>query len=189
MPDLYKNTAELENYIKAHKSCIIAIDGKCGSGKSTIGNYLAARYNTALIHMDDFYLPLKLRTKTRLTVPGGNVHYERFFDEVISKLQSKEPFSYKYFDCRTMSYGESIRIRPKDITIIEGSYSHHPYFGEYADLKVFMTVPEDIQKKRILTRHDADKLKEFEKRWIPLENRYFEFYNIEENADMVINNI
>ena len=32
--------------------------------------------------MDDFFLPMELRTAERLEEPGGNVHYERFSAEV-----------------------------------------------------------------------------------------------------------
>lgn len=34
----------------------IAIDGRCGSGKTTLGEALAKRLHASLIHMDDFYL-------------------------------------------------------------------------------------------------------------------------------------
>ena len=49
--------------------------------------------------MDDFFLPFELRTAERLKEPGGNVHYERFIDEVVSKLSAGEPFEYGVFRC------------------------------------------------------------------------------------------
>ena len=61
---------------------IIAIDGRAASGKSTLAQQLGELLDADVIHMDDFFLPPSLRTKERLSEPGGNVHYERFAEEV-----------------------------------------------------------------------------------------------------------
>lgn len=50
----------------------IAIDGRCGSGKTTLGEALAKRLHASLIHMDDFYLRMEQRTEARFQEPGGN---------------------------------------------------------------------------------------------------------------------
>ena len=67
---------------------VVALDGMCGAGKTTLAALLGQRYATAPIHMDDFFLPPTLRTPQRLAAPGGNVHYERFLDEVLMALAS-----------------------------------------------------------------------------------------------------
>ena len=40
---------------------ILAIDGRCGSGKTTLASYLQKEFKANLFHMDDFYLVLYLR--------------------------------------------------------------------------------------------------------------------------------
>ena len=35
---------------------IVAIDGRCGSGKTTLGEYLEQVFNCNLFRMDDFFL-------------------------------------------------------------------------------------------------------------------------------------
>ena len=57
---------------------LIAIDGRCGSGKSTLGAYLQQKMHGNLLHMDDFYLRPEQRTPKRREEPGGNVDRERF---------------------------------------------------------------------------------------------------------------
>ena len=78
---------------------IIAIDGRCAAGKTTLAARLAKELGGDVIHMDDFFLPPALRTQERRSEPGGNVHYERFLTEVIPNLASGRPFSYRRFDC------------------------------------------------------------------------------------------
>ncbi len=154
-------------------TAIIAIDGKCTSGKTTLAARLAESFDCNVLHMDDFFLRPEQRTPERFREIGGNVDYERFKSEVLLPLQSGESFSYRPFLCSTQTLGEPISVTPKNLTIVEGTYSLHPHFEDPYDLKIILTVPEEIQRQRILNRpqflHDR-----FFKEWIPLENRYFE---------------
>lgn len=56
---------------------IIAIDGKCTAGKTTLAAQLAKEYDCNLFHMDEFFLRPEQRTTVRYTEVGGNVDYER----------------------------------------------------------------------------------------------------------------
>ena len=164
---------------------IVALDGFCTSGKTTLAAKLSESYDCCLIHVDDFFLRPEQRTPQRLAEPGGNVDYERFLQEVLIPLKSGSPFSYRPFDCSTQTLSEPVAPDRKKLTIIEGTYSHHPYFGNYADLKVFLTVSPENQHQRILQR-PAFLHQRFFEQWIPMELRYFQHFSIPEKADMVI---
>ncbi len=56
---------------KKPEAKVIVIDGMCGSGKSTLAAALGKQMVGEVIHMDDFFLPFDLRTKERLSAPGG----------------------------------------------------------------------------------------------------------------------
>lgn len=165
---------------------IISIDGKAASGKSTMANDLKLILNGSVIHMDDFFLPPELRTKERFTKPGGNIHYERFQSEIFPSLFQKKSFEYHAFDCHTMSMGSMRLIDDSLWRIVEGSYSHHPCFGSYADIKVFSDISVKKQMERILNRNGEKMVERFRKEWIPLEEKYYDFYKIKENADIII---
>lgn len=165
---------------------VVAIDGRCASGKSTMAQLLSEITEAGVIHMDDFFLPLKLRTEERLAQPGGNVHYERFQEEVLPFLHKKEAFGYRCFDCSQMELGESRRVCESSVRVVEGAYSMHPAFGEYADLKVFSDVEQREQLERIKVRDGEDMLNVFRERWIPLEEHYFAAYAIRDKAVMVV---
>ena len=57
---------------------IVAIDGKCTSGKTTLASKLEQIYDCNVFHMDDFFLRPEQRTRSRFAGVGGNVDYERF---------------------------------------------------------------------------------------------------------------
>ena len=50
---------------------VLAIDGRCGSGKSSLGGLLARLYPCTLVHMDDFYMPPEGRQENWMEIPAG----------------------------------------------------------------------------------------------------------------------
>ena len=81
-------TDKIEKLLSEKRNPVIAIDGPCSSGKTTLAVFLAEKYGFQVIHTDSFFLPSEMRSKERLSQPGGNVHYERFNDEVACGIKS-----------------------------------------------------------------------------------------------------
>ena len=172
--------------VEGDTAAVIAIDGRAASGKTTIADRLARIMSVDVIRADDFFLPPALRTAERLSEIGGNLHYERFFDEVLPNVAKPAPFSYGVFDCSIMDIGGERAIGESRWRIVEGSYSHHPKFGDYADLRVFCTVDPEEQMRRILARNGEIMAARFKNEWIPMEEKYFLGLGIREGADLVI---
>ena len=171
---------------KGTKLYIIAVDGRCGSGKSTLSSDISAVTGASVIHMDDFYVPIKLRTSERYSVPGRNVHLERIKQEVIPEMMKGDSFSYRLFDHSTMDIGDRTRSVPaNDLYVVEGAYSQNPELGMYYDLSVFYDIDPELQIERIAKRN-PDKVVDFKTRWIPLEEEYLKFYSIRDKADIIL---
>ena len=166
---------------------MIAIDGQAASGKTTLAKQLADILGAGVIHMDDFFLPPTLRSPERLAEAGGNVHYERFAAQVIPQLCNNGPFTYPVFDCSKMCLDGERTVIASPWRIVEGSYSHHPLFGSYMDLRVFCHVTPQEQARRILVRNGERMAKMFAERWIPMEELYFDTYAVREHAEILIN--
>ncbi len=177
---------EIKNLISQKSNPVIAIDGCCASGKTTLAQKIAEEIGAQVIHTDDFFLPFELRTAERYDLPGGNIHFERFVEEVINGIKRGKPFEYRIFNCKIGGYDGVKSIDPSKPIIIEGAYSLRPEFADAYDYKIFMTVDKEIQLDRILTRNGSEALEIFKLKWIPLENRYFEFFGIEKQCDIVI---
>ena len=163
---------------------IVAIDGRCGGGKSTLAAAIAAELDCNLIHMDDFFLRPEQRTPERLATAGENIDHERFLEEVLLPLQRGEPFAYRPFDCSRMALGAPVDVCPKALTVVEGSYSLHPKLFSYYDLRIFVDIDPEEQMKRIVKRNPLS-AEIFRTRWIPMEEAYFSAFAVKENSDIV----
>ncbi len=168
--------------VQGEEPRILAIDGRAASGKTTMAEQLAYILEAPVIHMDHFFLPPELRSAARLNAPGGNIHYERFKEEVIPYLDCATPFAYRRFDCSQMTYGESVTVPVSPWRIVEGSYSLHPEFGVYYDVSVFSSVTPEEQLKRIEARNGSEMLRVFREKWIPMEEQYFKTFNVAEGV-------
>ena len=162
----------------------VAIDGRCGCGKSTLASQLAEKFNGCVIHMDDFFLPFSMRVPERTSFPGWNVHIERFEREVVPYLKDNEEFEYGIFDCGSQEISGMKRVEGKFI-IVEGSYSMRPEWRGLYGLKIFVTSDADEQRRRILARSGQTVLERFESVWIPLEEEYFKAFGVEAESDVV----
>ncbi|MBR4941545.1 MAG: hypothetical protein IKZ19_06045 [Clostridia bacterium] len=164
---------------------VVAIDGSAASGKTNAARLLAGVFGASVIHADDFFLPFDMRTKERLSEPGGNFHRERFASEVLPNLRHGIEFTYGAFDCSTGNLNP-VTVQPKQLTVIEGAYCLHPALGKYADLTVFSPISGDKQELRILRRDGKELFEKFERIWIPMEKRYNKAFGISDSCDIVL---
>ncbi|MDR0952025.1 MAG: uridine kinase [Oscillospiraceae bacterium] len=171
----------LEELSSRGERVILAIDGRCGAGKTTLAGILKERYDCLVLPIDDFFLRPEQRTAARLAEPGGNIDYERFRSEVLEPLKTGEPFSYRPYDCHAQKLAEPVLVEPTLLTVVEGSYSLHPYFDGFYTLSVFLTLPVPAQLERLRARNPAN-LDRFVSEWIPMEERYFEGFKVSEKS-------
>lgn len=165
---------------------ILAVEGGSASGKTTLSKMLEDIYDCAVFHMDDFFLRPEQRTPERYKEVGGNIDRERFLAEVITPLIRKEAVAYRRFDCSDFTLSESVTVLPKKLTVIEGVYSMHPYFGKYYDVSAFLNVSPELQHNRIAVRNSPQLAQRFYNEWIPLEEKYFSEMNIKQRCDIKI---
>lgn len=176
--------SEVEKLLMEKEQVIIAIDGRCASGKTTFTKGLQQKLACDAVHMDDFFLRPEQRTLQRRQTPGENVDHERFLEEVLLPYKAGAAFSYRPFDCSTQQLQTPVDIVPGKILIVEGAYSCNKSLYEHYDLHIFMDVDQDVQMERILARNGAEQAKRFEEMWIPLEERYLEAFDVKARCEM-----
>ena len=165
----------LEEKKDSDEPLLAAIDGRCGSGKTTLGEYLKQVFDCNLFRMDDFFLRMEQRTPERLREVGGNVDYERFERTVLRPPLQKEMICYQPFSCQKWELLNAYSIPYKRLNIIEGSYSMHPYFKNPYHIRIFLNIsPEDqianIKNVMVLKKQNNFRICGFRKRKPILKN-------------------
>lgn len=151
----------LEKLARDGKERLIAVDGRCGSGKTGFAALTDVLARAAdVVHMDDFYLPPERRAENWMEVPAGNMDLERFREEVLDR-------------------------RADRLLIVEGTYSQHPSLARYYDYKIFLTCGREEQTRRLRAR-EGDYYPTFDRVWRTLEERYFAACGTEAAADLVM---
>jgi uridine kinase len=175
----------IEQLLMEKPRVIVAIEGECTAGKTTLANELAGDYDATVFHMDDFLLRPGQRTTERLREPGGNVDYERFYREVGLPLAQGKTVTFRPYDCRSQTLKEPVEVDPVGLAIVEGTYSMHLLLEKIYDLSIFLSVEPEVQKRRILRRDDWLHNRFFEE-WIPMEQKYFTETQAKQRCNVVI---
>ena len=176
-----KRIAELAG---SSEPVLIAIDGRCGSGKSTMGQWMQEHFDCNLFHMDDFYLPFAKRIPGWEKIASANMDLSRFLEQVIIPVKRGEQVAYKAYNAHKDLYVFSL-MELKQLNIVEGSYCHHPSLRREYDMTIFLTCEVAEQEARLRAR-EGDHFQSYQDRWIPLEESYFKRFAVEEKSDLVI---
>ena len=171
---------------KPTRPLVLALDGRCGSGKTTLANALAQQFPASVVlRTDDFYLPPAQRAHGWEQTPCANMDLARLRDEALRPAYAGQPVQYRAYSCREGAYQPAQELPAQPLVILEGSYSHHPLLTGYETLRVFVTCSKEEQTRRLQER-EGERYANFAARWIPLEEGYFAKYQIAENADFVV---
>lgn len=176
---------KIDDLLRAKQLVVVALDGPCASGKTTLATKLSQQYACTILRMDDFFLKPHQRTPERLAEPGGNIDYERFRAEVVEGILKHTQGTYKSYNCQTDETTTHHISELGNLCIVEGSYSHHPYFNNPYDLRIFIDIDSTTQLERLKVRNPK-MFDTFVNKWIPLEEAYFLTHDIRAHSDLVI---
>lgn len=165
----------------SERPVIAAIDGRCGSGKSTLGSLAAERLGCALVHTDDFYLPFARRPAGWERIPCANMDLARLREEVLEPFLTGERAVYRPYRCGEGRYCPETVLPAGGLLLVEGSYSLHPDLAALYELKIFLTCSRAVQERRLRAR-EGDHFPAFQDTWIPLEEAYIRRYAVDRGA-------
>ncbi len=182
--------SRIEAAQKNNRKLLLVIDGKCGSGKTTLSERLGECYGCNVFHIDDFYLPIIMQTPEIMKEPGGNINYDRFIAEIMEPLTEDRELVYRPFLCMEQEYAPGVSLKKTAVNVIEGTYSCHPRLRKiYASMMdwevitLFLDIDDKNQRDRVRGRVGEQRFKLFEDKWIPREREYFRAYSVGEYCD------
>lgn len=117
----YAELFTLLSHLPAKTPMFIGIDGRPGSGKTTLVAQLERALKTQTIYLDEFFIPQREWPPDQSPrFPFFYFRYEEFVNG-IKALANGKPFTYHAYDGQTDAQSAtSTTIQPKGIIIVEG---------------------------------------------------------------------
>ena len=89
-------TSAIADRLARQPAVLVALDGRCGSGKTTLAAQLTERFPQSItVHTDDFYLPPSRRVTGWEKIPCANMDIQRLRNEVVAPARAGQAFSYR----------------------------------------------------------------------------------------------
>ncbi len=144
---------------------LLAVDGRSGSGKTSLAAELAAllrpHLTVSVFHLDAIY-------------PGWDglmSSFETYVDEVLAPLAAGRTARWHWWDWTAHATGAADRTEPADVVILEGVGAGHRRARELLDALVWMEVDGAERKRRALAR-DGGTFAPHWDHWAAQEDRY-----------------
>ena len=158
--------------LKTH--CLVAIDGRPCSGKTTLTLALAERLGAQTYFLDEFYLPPTQWPKN--IQPGFPFPYFRY-DEFVTGIQTLargNPFKYFAYDFETGELAHSpTEISPSGKPIlVEGVSVLNPVLLTNYHKKVYVVSDPSSERDRILSREKGRSKELWETLYLPSVDLY-----------------
>lgn len=159
--------------INSTKRVIIAGEGRCGSGKTTITSKLN---NVTVINVDTFFSENK---EERLNFS--------LLTDVLKKIKdpSNNTIEYDSYCCRENRRVHKL-VKLNNVVIIEGVYSYDAKVRSLYDKLVFFVSSKETQQKRLFERENEYYYNKYMNNWIPREEEYFDKNDYIISADILI---
>src|SRR2546426_1430967 len=176
-PDGVRVLEAIRSRLEADRRCIlVAIDGRGGSGKSSLARFLARHIpDVTLVHTDDFARP---------GIPGWD--WPRFRRQVAEPLSRGELGRYQRYDWNEDRLAEWHDVPCTGVVIVEGVSSTRRELSVPWDLTVWVETPKDTRLARGVARDGEHMRSQWENVWEPEEDRYVQTQRPEERADLIV---
>jgi uridine kinase len=174
---------------------LVALDGRSGTGKSTLAALLADRLGATVVEGDDFY-------------PGGSdadwdarspaekaalvIDWRRMRADALEPLLAGRPAAWHPFD---FAAGEGLAAHtvtraPAPVIVLDGVYSARPELADLVDLAILVEAADDrVRRQRLLAREGAPYMAAWHRRWDAAEDYYFTHVRPRSSFDRIITSV
>lgn len=198
-PDTIRDVHNVVEKIKILKSgklgpIVVALDGRSGTGKSTLAKQIAAQVQGITVETDDFWIGgtnEEWDARTPMERAEQAIDWRRIRKEVLEPLLSGQAASWYPFDFKKGSglSEQAITKGPSGVIILDGAYSARPELEDLIDLKVLVEVPDDKGRRdRLVNREGQEYMSDWHSRWDPAEDYYFTKLRPKSSFGMFITN-
>ena len=158
---------------------LVCVDGRAGSGKSTLGGAVCDAAKAAgsahLLHVDDMLDGWSGLPKVASSIDR----------DVLRPLAEGRAGTYRRYDWEQARFAEEHRVEPVDLLVLEGVGSGASAYADLVTTLVWVDAPPDLRLARGIAR-DGEGLREHWLRWMEDEDELFLQERTRDRADMLV---
>jgi len=197
MAGCMETTAELIDLIrhnlgKRSGPFVVALDGRSGTGKSTVAAAIGAAFGAAIIEGDMFYAGGTDEGWASSTVAervDRVIDWRRLRSEALEPLAAGRAAAYRSFDFAAGAglMHHVVTHQPASVVVLEGSYSSRSEYADLLDLTVLVSLPDDAaRRRRLLAREGPVFMAAWHRLWDEPEDYYFSTVRPPSSFDVVL---
>jgi uridine kinase len=169
---------EIKERSRSRQPFLLALDGRSGTGKSTLSAALAERLGAVVITQDDFYTGGTLAewaTRSAREKADRVIDWKRLRFEVLEPLLSGRAARWRSFNWEMLEGLSDLEIvaQPAPVIILDGAYSSRPELADLIDLSILVQLDDATRRERIRNREGADFVAAWHPVWDEAEKYYF----------------
>jgi para-aminobenzoate synthetase len=177
---------------------VVAIDGRSGSGKSTIAALAAEAVGAVVVPTDDFFRAQTTDQdwdrKSAEQRAADALDWRRLRTEALEALREGRAARWHAYDFAagprpdgSYPMRREITTRaPEGVIILDGAYSSRPELLDLIGLTVLVEAAKQVRDRRLAAREAAAVLAVWHARWDPAEDHYFTRVRPPERFDLVV---
>jgi len=151
---------------------IVTIDGRAGTGKTTLAEAVAELTDATVIHLDDLY-------DGWAGLAAGIAQAAT----IVDAATTQSSVAYRPYNWMLGRYEEAVVIELGDVLIVEGVGAGAEQLRPRVGLAVWLESPADLRRQRALQRGGEDFASHWDD-WATLEERYINENRPDHYADL-----
>jgi len=182
----------IEQKLEGHEGpLLVAIDGRSGTGKSTLAKEVAERVNGVVILGDDFYSGGSFedwdkrspKEKADLCIDWKRIRTEALEPLLSGKSASWHPFNWQTGKGLAEHF---IKAQAACVIILDVVYSNRPELSDIVDLSVLVQLSDTVRRKRLKRRERGSFMVKWHQVWDEAEDYYFSQIRPPSTFDLVV---
>ncbi|GHO50937.1 uridine kinase family protein [Ktedonospora formicarum] len=187
---------DIHQLLRHKNPVLVALDGRSGTGKSTIANELAKHGDGVVVVGDDFYSGGDDDVWSGISAEekvAKVIDWQRMRKQVLEPLLAKRPAHWHPLDFHPERgwvgwKDETITLEPAPVILLDGAYSARPELADLVDLAILVEVNDITRRERLILREGPDFMSRWHRLWDPAEDLYFTYIRPRSSFDIVVSN-
>jgi uridine kinase len=171
---------------------MVALDGRSGTGKSTLATRIASRMDAVIVESDDFYVggtddewaSRTPKEKVDLCIDWRRLRAAALEPLLAGRTPTWHPFNFATGEGLA---NHTVSRSPAPVIILDGVYSARPELADLVDLTVLVDASDDLdRRRRLLAREGETFMSAWHALWDDAEDYYFKHVRPPESFDLVV---